>query len=172
VGLKNNDYEFYDQYPNCKEVLILGGASSGKSTLINAINGAYLGGLGGEKIAYTAKQKGKTFQLNFYHASHRHDRKKRQGMIVDSPGYGYTKAPVKLKQKWWRTTQKYLCYGVRINMILLCVQAHRGITYQDLKVINELKYFNKAVHIVLTKVDQVRNNEDLLKVMRETSQII
>ena len=57
-------------------------------------------------------------------------------------------------------------------MILLCVQAHRGITYQDLKVINELKYFNKAVHIVLTKVDQVRNNEDLLKVMRETSQII
>jgi len=46
--LKNNDYEFYDQYPNCKEVLILGAANSGKSTLINAINGAYIGGLGGE----------------------------------------------------------------------------------------------------------------------------
>ena len=54
-------------------------------------------------------------------------------------------------------------------MILLCIQAHRGITGQDLKVIEELKYFNKAVHIVLTKVDQVNNNDDLLKVMRETS---
>jgi small GTP-binding protein len=163
VGLKKNDYEFYDEYPNCKEVLILGSSNAGKSTLINSINGSK--GLGGEKIAFTAKEKGKTFQLNFYHACHRHDRKKRQGMIVDSPGYGHTEAPTKLKEKWWRTTQKYLCYGIRINMILLCIPAHRGITGQDMKVINELKYFNKPVHIVLTKVDQVKNNDDLVKVL-------
>ena len=56
-------------------MLILGAANSGKSSLINALNGAR--GLGGEKIAFTAKEKGKTFQLNFYHASHRHDRKKK-----------------------------------------------------------------------------------------------
>ena len=93
-------------------------------------------------------------------------------MIVDSPGYGYTNAPVKLKQKWWRMTQKYLCYGIRINMILLCVQAHRGLTGQDLKVINELKYFNKAVHIVLTKVDQVKHNDQLVQVLTQTSQSI
>jgi len=155
-GIKNNDYEFYDEYPNCKEVLILGGANSGKSTLINAINGAYRGGVGGEKIAYTAKNKGKTFQLNFYHAKHRHDRKKRQGMIVDSPGYGRTKAPAKLKAKWWRMIQKYLCYGVRINLILLCVPCHIGISGQDLKVINELKYMQKPVHIVLTKLDKLK----------------
>ena len=60
-GIKNNDYEFYDQYPNCREVLVLGGANAGKSTLINAINGAYKGGVGGERIAFTAKAKGKTF---------------------------------------------------------------------------------------------------------------
>jgi len=29
--------------------------------LINALNGAYVGGVGGERIAYTAKRKGKTF---------------------------------------------------------------------------------------------------------------
>jgi ribosome biogenesis GTPase A len=60
LGLKNNDYEFYDNYPNCREVLILGAANSGKSTLVNALNGAY-DGLGGEKIAFEAKAKGKTF---------------------------------------------------------------------------------------------------------------
>ena len=54
-GIKENNYEFYDEYPNCKEVLILGAANSGKSSLINALNGAYAEGLGGERVAYTAK---------------------------------------------------------------------------------------------------------------------
>ena len=98
----------------------MGAANSGKSSLINAINGAY-DGHGGNEIAYVAKQSGKTFQLNFYLARHRAQRKKRYGMIVDSPGYGRTAAPVKLKEKWSKMVQKYLCYGVRINMILLCI---------------------------------------------------
>ena len=102
-GIKNDDYWFYDKYPNCKEVLIVGPSNAGKSTLINALNGAY-DGLGGEKIAYVAKRSGKTFQLNFYHATHRDHHKggKRSGMIVDSPGYGRTSAPVKLKNLWWK----------------------------------------------------------------------
>jgi GTP-binding protein EngB required for normal cell division len=52
----------------------LGGAGSGKSTLINALNGAFEG-TGGERIAFTSKDKGKTFQLNFYLARHRHNSK-------------------------------------------------------------------------------------------------
>ena len=68
--------------------------------------------------------------------------------------------------------QKYLCYGVRINLILLCIPCHRGITGQDLKVIEELKYFQKAVHIVLTKVDQVKDNDELIATMAQTSRTI
>lgn len=75
-GIKGDSYEFYDTYPNCREVLIMGAANSGKSTLINSLNGAFEG-IGGEKIAYTSKAKGKTFQLNFYLCRHRHDLKKR-----------------------------------------------------------------------------------------------
>ena len=117
----------------------MGTGSSGKSSLINALNGAY-DGSGGEEIAYVAKAKGKTFQLNFYHATHRHNKRK-SGMLVDSPGYGRTAAPVKLKEKWWRMVIKYLCYGVRLNLILLCIPAHRGLQGQDLQVIEELKHF-------------------------------
>ena len=77
----------------------MGAANSGKSQLINAINGSY-DGHGGDRIAYVAKRKGKTWQLNFYLARHRHHRKERLGMIIDTPGYGRTAAPVKLKEKW------------------------------------------------------------------------
>ena len=89
-------------------------------------------------------------------------------MIVDSTGYGRTSAPVKLKEKFWRMILKYLCYGVRTNMILLCIPSHRGIQQQDKNVLNELKYYGKAVHIVLTKVDKVRNNEDLMQTIFQT----
>ena len=37
-GIEDDEYEFYDTYPNCKEVLIAGSSNSGKSYLINALN--------------------------------------------------------------------------------------------------------------------------------------
>ena len=52
-GVKEDDYPFYDKYPGCKEVMIMGSSNSGKSTLINALNM-------GTKVAYTAKTPGKT----------------------------------------------------------------------------------------------------------------
>lgn len=47
-GVKEDDYLFYDDNPNVKEVVLMGSANVGKSSLINALNN-------GEKIAYTAK---------------------------------------------------------------------------------------------------------------------
>ena len=58
-GVKEDDYLFYDDYPNCKEVVVMGSSNSGKSSLINALNDGY-------KIAYTSKQSGKTQELKFY----------------------------------------------------------------------------------------------------------
>ena len=37
-GIREDDYEFYDNYPNCREVLVVGSSNAGKSSLINAIN--------------------------------------------------------------------------------------------------------------------------------------
>lgn len=58
-GVREDDYEFYDKYPGAKEVLVMGSANVGKSSLINALNM-------GTKVAHTNKLPGKTQALNFY----------------------------------------------------------------------------------------------------------
>ena len=54
-------------------------------------------------------------------------------------------------------------------MILLCIPAHIGLRAKDLEIIEELKHFGKGVHIVLTKIDKVDNNEQLVKTMSSIS---
>lgn len=66
-------------------------------------------------------------------------------MIVDTPGYGYVFAPIHLKEKWRKMVFKYLGFGVRINMILFCVNGHIGLKQNDLKMLEDLKYFKKPV---------------------------
>ena len=58
-GIETDDYYFYDEYQNCKEVMIAGSSNSGKSSLINALN---------ENVTTSkvAKKSGKTQALHFY----------------------------------------------------------------------------------------------------------
>ena len=52
-GIKEDDYQFYDDHPGVKEVVFIGSSNVGKSSLINAINQD-------TKIARTAKKSGNT----------------------------------------------------------------------------------------------------------------
>ena len=58
-GIENDDYEFYDNYRECREVLVVGSSNSGKSSMINAMNN-------GTEIAKVAKKSAKTESINFY----------------------------------------------------------------------------------------------------------
>jgi len=40
---------------------------------------------------------------------------------------------------------KYLGFGVRINMIMLCINGKYGLKSNDLRMLDDLKYFNKPV---------------------------
>ena len=106
VGIQKDDYDFYDDYIGVREVLIIGSSNSGKSTLLNELNN-------GKEIAKTSKRSGKTQSLNFYLCNKSWKASKKlkikhkdditvitqQGMVIDSPGYGYSYVPVKVKRQ-------------------------------------------------------------------------
>ena len=72
-----------DQMPpaTLSEIAFAGRSNVGKSSLINALLG--------RGIAHVSKTPGRTQQLNFFNVSETF-------YLVDMPGYGYAKAPLKV----------------------------------------------------------------------------
>ena len=100
-------------------------------------------------------------------------KRRKFGMLIDSPGYGYVFAPVHLKKRWKKMMFKYLGFSVRLNLILLCVNAHIGLKSNDIQMLDDLRHFNKPVQVVLTKIDKVKGGQnDLIKIMAETSRLL
>ena len=152
-GIREDDYEFYDNYLDCKEVLIVGASNAGKSSLINVLNDS-------EKVAKTRKKSGKTQSLNFYLAEisqpqYRRKNENYQGMLIDSPGYGYTYVPVKVKNQFKRLMGMYLSHAVRLSLVVMLVDAKTGLKTSDKEVLDKLAYYRKPVQVVFAKVDKL-----------------
>ncbi|WP_273010031.1 ribosome biogenesis GTP-binding protein YihA/YsxC, partial [Spongiibacter tropicus] len=78
------------------EVAFAGRSNAGKSSAINRLTG-------NSKMAKTSKTPGRTQLINFFSVDE-HD-----GMrLVDLPGYGFAKVPLKVKQEWERNLEYYL----------------------------------------------------------------
>ena len=64
---------------------------------------------------------------------------------------------------------KYLGHAVRLNLILLCVNAHIGLKANDIEMLENIQHFRKPVQIVLTKIDKVKGDGELIRVTTDTS---
>jgi GTP-binding protein EngB required for normal cell division len=71
------------------EVLFLGAVNSGKSSIINAVKG--------EKVAKVSQKRSKTQNMLRYKMGTHPESKY---MLIDSPGYGYTPAPLRVKKEF------------------------------------------------------------------------
>lgn len=91
--------------PAIPEFGFIGRSNVGKSSLINMLTGW-------SKLAKTSVQPGKTRTINHFIVNDR-------WYLVDLPGYGYAKVPVKLREKWVRATEEYILN--RENLISLFV---------------------------------------------------
>jgi GTP-binding protein len=83
----------------------IGRSNVGKSSLINMLTGW-------SKLAKTSVQPGKTRTINHFYINE-------DWYLVDLPGYGYAKVPIKLREKWVKATENYILK--RDNLVCLFV---------------------------------------------------
>ena len=99
--MRVNAVEFYKSFfkiadlpaPNLPEIAFAGRSNVGKSSLINKL-------MNRRGIAKTSSTPGRTQSINFILVN-------KACYLVDLPGYGYAKVPLKIKKSWGQLIQGY-----------------------------------------------------------------
>jgi GTP-binding protein len=137
----------------------IGRSNVGKSSLINMLTGW-------SKLAKISVQPGKTRTINHFAVNDR-------WYLVDLPGYGYAKVPVKLREKWVRATEEYILKRESlVSLFVLLDSRHKpqrsDIEFMEFLGLNRIPFarvFTKSDKITLTalenSVDQY--NSEMLK---------
>jgi len=124
------------------EVAFAGRSNAGKSSAINTLTG-------NRKLARTSRTPGRTQLINFFSLS---DNQR----LVDLPGYGYAKVPLKLKKEWNRHMASYLQRRESLRGLILLMDIRHPLTDADEQMIGWAAAAQMPVHILLTKADKLK----------------
>lgn len=133
--------------PDYPEIAFCGRSNVGKSSLINAVTGR-------KAIARASVTPGRTQELNFFEVG-----EPTQFRLVDMPGYGFAKAPVKVVETWRRLVRDFLRGRVPLKRTLLLVDARHGIKPVDTEMMRMLDEAAAGYRVVLTKADKIKASE-------------
>ncbi|MFP4660826.1 MAG: ribosome biogenesis GTP-binding protein YihA/YsxC [Halanaerobiales bacterium] len=148
-------------YPrhNLLEVAFSGRSNVGKSSMINKL-------LNRNKLARTSSQPGRTQSINFFNIDDRF-------CLVDLPGYGFAKAPKRIKDQWSYLIDDYLHNRPNLVGIVQIVDARHKPTSEDRMMVDWLQETGIATLVAATKVDKIsrgqRSKQE--KLIRQTLQL-
>ncbi len=129
------------------EVAFCGRSNVGKSSLINALTGR-------KSIARASVTPGRTQELNFFEVGD-----PTQFRLVDMPGYGFAKAPLKVAEKWRGLVRTFLRGRVVLKRNLVLVDSRHGLKESDLDMMAMLDQSAVGYRLVLTKADKIKASE-------------
>lgn len=127
------------------EVAFIGRSNVGKSSLINRL-------AGGKKVARTSSRPGCTQYINIFTTN-------RNFYIADLPGYGFAKAPEKLRSQWIDWIGWYLRERKPLRGTVLLVDARHPGLENDLSMVQYLMGGGKPYIIALTKSDKLKRGK-------------
>ena len=132
--------------PDAPEIAFAGRSNVGKSSL-NALTGR-------RSIARTSVTPGRTQELNFFEVG-----EPTQFRLVDMPGYGFAKAPIKVVDKWKALVRTYLRGRAVLKRTLVLIDARHGIKPPDAEMMAMLDEAAVGYRLVLTKADKIKASE-------------
>jgi len=133
--------------PDYPEIAFCGRSNVGKSSLINALTGR-------KAIARASVTPGRTQELNFFEVG-----QPTRFRLVDMPGYGFAKAPVRVVARWQALVRSYLRGRPVLKRTLLLVDSRQGLKATDRQMMSMLDEAAVGYRIVLTKADKVNATE-------------
>ncbi len=149
-----------DQFPepDRPEVAFAGRSNVGKSSLINTL-------VGRKRLARTSSTPGRTRSINFFSVGD-------SLYLVDLPGYGFARVPMKVRESWRQLVEAYLRTRANLKAVVLIMDIRRGPASGDLDLMEWLEHYAIPVIMVLTKVDKLSRQQAKNRVMliaRQTS---
>ncbi len=152
VQFETSAANFY-QFPtiDLPEICIVGRSNAGKSSVLNCI-------FNRKKLAFTAKEPGKTRLLNFFLVR---CNGKATARMVDLPGYGYAKVDKSLKKSWERTLLNFILTRKTLVASLMITDCRRPLTDADGIMLNILVEKKIPYHVLLNKSDKLNNSEKI-----------
>ena len=133
--------------PDVPEIAFCGRSNVGKSSLLNALTGR-------RAIARTSVTPGRTQELNFFEVG-----EPTQFRLVDMPGYGFAKAPVKVVERWRQLVRTYLRGRAVLKRTLVLIDARHGIKPVDAEMMKMLDEAAVGYRLALTKADKIKASE-------------
>ena len=133
--------------PGPPEIAFAGRSNVGKSSLLNALTGR-------KSIARTSVTPGRTQELNYFEVG-----SPTRLRLVDMPGYGFAKAPLKVVDAWKRLVRDYLRGRVELKRTLVLIDSRHGVKDVDRDMMKMLDEAAVGYRLVLTKADKIKASE-------------
>lgn len=140
------------------EICFAGRSNVGKSSLLNAL-------VERKNLARTSSTPGRTQEINFFALGERL-------YIVDLPGYGYAKAPVKRVVRWQELLKRYLQGRANLRRVFMLIDARHGFKSADLEMLSLLNKAAVSFQVVVTKADKLKPSEIDNIVLKYTQKLI
>ena len=143
--------------PTVPEIAFCGRSNVGKSSLLNALTGR-------RSIARASVTPGRTQELNIFEVG-----TPTAFRLVDMPGYGFAKAPVKAVERWKTLVRTYLRGRQVLARVLVLVDARHGLKDSDREMMAMLDAAAVGYRVVLTKSDKLKASDlELVRARTET----